>query len=39
MGPTAIEWNVFKAPVDVPADASPMQRLLARTGRDPRWSA
>ncbi|HEX8865748.1 MAG TPA: TIGR03086 family metal-binding protein [Lentzea sp.] len=39
MGPTAIEWNVFKAPVEPPADASPMEQLLARTGRDPRWSA
>ncbi|MFC3893823.1 TIGR03086 family metal-binding protein [Lentzea rhizosphaerae] len=39
MGPMAVEWNVFKAAVDAPADASPMQRLLARTGRDPRWSA
>lgn len=39
MGPTAIEWKVFKAPVAAPADASPMQRLLARTGRDPRWNA
>jgi uncharacterized protein (TIGR03086 family) len=39
MGPTAIEWKVFKEPVEPPADASPMERLLARTGRDPRWSA
>ncbi len=39
MGPTAIEWNVFKPPVEAPANASPMEQLLARTGRDPRWSA
>jgi uncharacterized protein (TIGR03086 family) len=39
MAPTAIEWNVFKEPVEPPADASPLEQLLARTGRDPRWSA
>jgi uncharacterized protein (TIGR03086 family) len=39
MGPTAIEWNVFKQPVEAPADASPFEQLLAATGRDPRWSA
>ena len=39
MGPMAIEMNVFKAPVEAPADASPFERLLATTGRDPRWSA
>ncbi|MGW6928559.1 TIGR03086 family metal-binding protein [Lentzea sp. NPDC054927] len=39
MGPMAIEMNVFKAPVDAPADASAMEQLLAATGRDPRWNA
>jgi uncharacterized protein (TIGR03086 family) len=39
MGPMAIEMNVFKAPVEAPADASPFEQLLAITGRDPRWSA
>jgi len=38
MGPTAIEWNVFKAPVEAPADASELDKLLARTGRDPHWN-
>lgn len=39
MGPMAQEWNVFKAPVEAPADASPFERVLADTGRNPRWSA
>ncbi|KOV89922.1 TIGR03086 family metal-binding protein [Nocardia sp. NRRL S-836] len=39
MGPTALEWNVFKAPTQPPADATAFEQLLARTGRDPRWSA
>ncbi len=39
MGPMAVEWKVFEAPVEPPADASPFERLLAATGRDPRWSA
>ena len=39
MGPTAIEWKVFKEPVEAPANASPFEQLLATTGRDPRWSA
>ncbi|HEX7308723.1 TIGR03086 family metal-binding protein [Lentzea sp.] len=39
MGPMAIEMNVFKEPVEAPADASPFEQLLATTGRDPRWSA
>lgn len=39
MGPMAQQWNVFKAPVEAPADASPFERILADTGRNPRWSA
>ena len=39
MGPMAVEWKVFKEPAEAPADASPFERLLAATGRDPRWSA
>ncbi|WP_434444540.1 TIGR03086 family metal-binding protein [Lentzea sp. E54] len=39
MGPTAVEWNVFGPPVEASADASEFERLLATTGRDPRWSA
>ncbi|WP_191299166.1 TIGR03086 family metal-binding protein [Lentzea cavernae] len=39
MGPMAVEWKVFKEAVAAPADASPFERLLATTGRDPRWSA
>ncbi|MFG2003581.1 TIGR03086 family metal-binding protein [Spirillospora sp. NPDC048911] len=29
----------FGKPVEVPADAPPLDRLVALTGRDPRWSA
>lgn len=39
LGPMAVEWNVFGQPVEAPADASAFERLLATTGRDPRWSA
>jgi len=39
MGPMAQEMNVFKKPVEAPADATPFEQLLATTGRDPRWSA
>lgn len=39
MGPMAIEWKVFKEPVEAPEGASALEQLLARTGRDPRWSA
>lgn len=39
MGPTAIEWKVFKEPVEAPEGASAFEQLLASTGRDPRWSA
>jgi uncharacterized protein (TIGR03086 family) len=30
--------GLFGAPVDVPADASPLDQLIALTGRDPAWS-
>lgn len=39
MRPTAVEMKVFAEPVEAPADATPFERLLAATGRDPRWSA
>ncbi|MHB8670414.1 MAG: TIGR03086 family metal-binding protein [Acidimicrobiales bacterium] len=29
--------GMFAAPVDIPQDADPQTRLLARLGRDPRW--
>jgi uncharacterized protein (TIGR03086 family) len=38
MGPTAREAKQFGEPVPVPHDASPVDRLLAATGRDPRWT-
>lgn len=31
--------GMFAAPVDVPDDASPQDRLIGATGRDPHWSA
>jgi uncharacterized protein (TIGR03086 family) len=38
MGPMARETKQFGEPVPVPDDAPPFDRLLAATGRDPRWS-
>ncbi|MFE7774426.1 TIGR03086 family metal-binding protein [Streptomyces sp. NPDC057445] len=38
MAPTARKWGVFGEPAGVPEGASPFGRLLAATGRDPRWS-
>jgi uncharacterized protein (TIGR03086 family) len=38
MGPTAREMKVFGEPVDVATDDA-LEALLAKTGRDPRWSA
>jgi uncharacterized protein (TIGR03086 family) len=38
MGPTAREMKVFGDPVDV-TTGDELEALLARTGRDPRWSA
>ncbi len=39
MGPTARETKQFGEPVPVPDDAPPFDRLLAATGRDPRWTS
>ncbi|MEU2259344.1 TIGR03086 family metal-binding protein [Streptomyces sp. NPDC019645] len=38
MAPQARRYGAFGEPVSVPADASPFARMLAVTGRDPRWS-
>ncbi|MEV0847563.1 TIGR03086 family metal-binding protein [Streptomyces sp. NPDC049954] len=38
MGPTGRKMGAFGEPVTVPAEASPMDRLLARTGRDQGWT-
>ncbi|MFD7612018.1 TIGR03086 family metal-binding protein [Streptomyces sp. NPDC059828] len=38
MAPMARKWEAFGEPADVPDDAPPFERLLATTGRDPRWS-
>jgi uncharacterized protein (TIGR03086 family) len=38
MGPMARETKQFGEPVPVPHDAPPFDRLLAATGRDPRWT-
>ncbi|MGW7354174.1 TIGR03086 family metal-binding protein [Streptomyces sp. NPDC054784] len=37
LAPTARRMGVFAEPAPVPADASPFDRLLAATGRDPGW--
>ncbi len=37
LAPTARTTGVFADPVPVGADASPFERLLAQTGRDPYW--
>ncbi|MEU5002544.1 TIGR03086 family metal-binding protein [Streptomyces sp. NPDC021622] len=37
-GPTARKMGVFGEPVAAPADATALERLLADTGRDPRWT-
>ncbi|WP_246113944.1 TIGR03086 family metal-binding protein [Streptomyces montanus] len=37
MAPTARAMGVFAEPVPVAEDASPFERLLAATGRDPHW--
>lgn len=38
MAPMARQYGVFGEPVSAPEDASEFERLLATTGRDPRWS-
>jgi uncharacterized protein (TIGR03086 family) len=38
MAPTARAMGMFGTPVRVPDTASPLDRLLAETGRDPYWS-
>lgn len=38
MSPMARETKQFGEPVPVPDDAPPFDRLLAATGRDPRWT-
>ena len=35
MGDTARKMNMFSPPCQVPDEASPMEKLIARTGRDP----
>ncbi|MFE7276202.1 TIGR03086 family metal-binding protein [Streptomyces sp. NPDC057623] len=37
LAPTARKMGVFGEPVPAAEDASPFERLLARTGRDPHW--
>ncbi|SHE50412.1 TIGR03086 family metal-binding protein [Streptoalloteichus hindustanus] len=39
IGPMARESKVFGEPLDVAAHASPVESLIAATGRDPGWSA
>ncbi|MFD5427057.1 TIGR03086 family metal-binding protein [Streptomyces sp. NPDC127084] len=38
MASMAREWEAFGEAVSLPEDATPFERLLATTGRDPRWS-
>ncbi|MFR9777758.1 TIGR03086 family metal-binding protein [Micromonospora sp. MS34] len=39
MGETGQQMGAFGAPVPTRADATPLDELLARTGRDPGWTA
>lgn len=39
LAPTARSMGVFGEAVPEPAGASAFERLLAATGRDPRWAA
>ncbi|MFG2649734.1 TIGR03086 family metal-binding protein [Streptomyces sp. NPDC048436] len=39
LAPTARKMGVFGEPIAAPDDATELERLLAETGRDPRWSA
>ncbi|MGW1888428.1 TIGR03086 family metal-binding protein [Streptomyces sp. NPDC001970] len=38
MAPMARKYGAFGEPFAVPEDAAPFERVLATTGRDPRWS-
>ena len=39
MGPQFYDYGAGGPAVPVAADASPQDKLIGRTGRDPRWSA